>query len=87
MNWQLVSEVKPDPCFVVIGHSEEWKDPDYNPTGIRECFILDDGTWVSAGWNNVQDTYENGEYGDPTHWQPTPEPPEPKRRRAKGAGR
>lgn len=59
----------------LLGYNKEWIDPDFNPKGIRECFIGGEGTWISAKWHDYQDTYINGEKTLPTHYMLIPEPP------------
>lgn len=68
-RWVSVKRELPKPCCPVQGYSVEWEGDDYNKAGVRDCFRLDDGTWVSSDWNNTHDTYENGQ-GAPTHWRP-----------------
>lgn len=75
MNWFLVSERLPEPCTQVIGFSDQWMHEDYNPNGVRECFLMDDGSWVSAEWNNVHDCYDTDTDTAPTHWAAYPDPP------------
>ena len=77
--WQLVPKGDLQeagiPCNEpLLGYSAEWVDPDFNPGGIRECFIGGEGTWVSAKWFDYQDTYING-LSAPTHWMLLPEAP------------
>lgn len=75
-EWLPIEISKPAPCIVVLGFSADWIDFDYNPAGIRECFMDDMEIWLSPKWNNYQDVYEN-DVEAPTHWQPLPAPPTP----------
>lgn len=75
-EWLPIEISKPAPCIVVLGFSADWIDFDYNPAGIRECFMDDMEIWLSPKWNNYQDVYEN-DFEAPTHWQPLLAPPTP----------
>jgi hypothetical protein len=66
------SERLPEPCVPVIGFSDRWVHQDYNPQGFRECFRKDEGTWISAAWNNTHDCYDTEEDEGPTFWQNYP---------------
>lgn len=46
----------PEDGVEVIGQSDKWKHPDFNPDGTRVCFISE-GEWVSAKWDNDQDSW------------------------------
>lgn len=54
--WKKVSENKPPYGEHVIGFSRKWIDADFNPKGIRECFLTYDG-WTSAKYLDTQDVY------------------------------
>jgi hypothetical protein len=63
----------------VLGYSPKWVDEDYNPEGVRICFINDEGVWSSARWDNEQDRYETEPWDSmeifdnrPTHVMPKP---------------
>lgn len=73
--WKNVSDINIPPHIPVLGFSIEWIDEDFNPDGIRECFIDDDGKWISAKWFDYQDTYTNDERTKPTHCMPLPPKP------------
>ena len=59
----------------LLGYSPEWVDPDFNPKGIRECFVGGEGIWISAKWCDYQDTYINDENSSPTHYMLFPNSP------------
>ena len=67
-RWVGVKDRLPEPCEPVIGFKATWIHSDYNKTGVRECFMMDNGQWITARWNNTHDTYENQE-SNPTHWR------------------
>lgn len=80
MNWIPVVKETPPFGAPVMGYSPLWIHEDYNPQGIRECFLRDVDVWLSASWNNEQDTWDtytheitnpNADYG-PTHWRQRP---------------
>ena len=73
--WTSTTEQLPPLNTPVLGFAEEWKDEDFNPNGIRECFVNGGYEWVSAYWFDHQDTYTNGEDCPPTEWMPLPGPP------------
>jgi hypothetical protein len=80
-NWYEIDEsIKPPDGMIVLGYSPNWVDEDFNPTGVRECF-LNEGEWNSCKWDNDQDTWWNDETwqqktdGPPTHFMLRPEPP------------
>ena len=54
--WHKTEEELPEHGFEVIGYSEGWIDEDFNPKGMRVCY-LDDFGWHSAKWNNDQDCW------------------------------
>lgn len=63
--------------ITVIGFSEKWVHPDFNPLGQRMC-CLDDFGWYSSRWNASNDCYmdvQPDENDNPTHWMPLPNPP------------
>lgn len=75
MNWIPTTERLPEPCVPVIGHSSKWIHEDYNPSGIRECFRMDEGYWNSAMWDNEADCYDTAQSGPPEFWQHYPPAP------------
>jgi len=76
--WEEVGTTIHSENSPMLGFSEAWKDADFNPTGIRECFLNGDRTWVSAKWIDYQDCYREDECSPPTHWREFPQPPNPK---------
>ena len=56
--WHKTEEELPEHGFEVIGYSEGWIDEDFNPKGMRVCY-LDDFGWHSAKWNNDQDCWDS----------------------------
>lgn len=71
-NFVPRSERLPEPCVPVIGQSDRWVHDDYNSKGFRECFRQDEGTWISAEWNNTHDCYDTIEDEGPELWQHYP---------------
>lgn len=54
----------------VLGASKKWIDSDFNPLGIRECFITTNkGKWCSARWNDNFDNYEADYESAPEYWR------------------
>ncbi len=69
--WTETDFKKPIPeDLEVLGFHNDWIHPDFNPSGIRVGFMGADG-FISARWNDSQDTYLNGE-GMPTKWMKIP---------------
>jgi hypothetical protein len=75
MKWNKVSDCLPDHGVPVLAFSSTWIDPDFNPRGIRECFIGGDGDLLSAWWDNDMDNWWCDDKSVPSHWLPFPEPP------------
>ena len=83
-RWTPVESKPPEDGIEVIGYSEKWIHPDFNPEGTRVCFI-NEGDWHSAKWNNDQDSWHThaewcckesgGTDFAPTHWTRKPQPP------------
>ena len=77
-EWFLVSDQLPEDGVEVIGYSEKWIHPDFNPDGTRVCFISNGEEWHSAKWDNDQDSWHThaewccaesgGTDFNPTHW-------------------
>src|SRR6185503_14849050 len=67
--WVKVENDLPPTCTIVDGFNEIWIDEDFNPEGIRECFLADEGYWTSAEWNNDQDCWDADNKFAPTHWE------------------
>jgi hypothetical protein len=59
----------------VLGYNKQWIDEDYEPEGIREAFMQDDGDWLSAKWNNSMDCWITDDETKPTHWMQRPKSP------------
>ena len=56
----------------VLGFHKQWIDEDFNPKGIRECFVYGDGSeWQSAKWDGYADQWITSDEA-PSHWQPLP---------------
>jgi hypothetical protein len=72
--WNKVSDGFVPTNIPVLGFSPEWIDFDFNPSGVRGCFIDGDGTWISAKWHDEQDTYINDETTSPVWWTNIPTP-------------
>ena len=67
-----VAEQVPPDSTPVLGFRSEWVDDDFNPSGLRECFVCGDGSaWHNAEWLDYQDCYQTSEEA-PTHWMPYP---------------
>lgn len=52
----------------VVAFHPSWIDEDFNKKGIRCGFIGGELTFISAKWNDYQDTYDNDETEMPTHY-------------------
>lgn len=72
IDWQPI-ETAPRTGEPVWLYNAEWKDADFNPTGVCDGYwdeYFDDmkrGTWVVAGWVSCNNVY--GSYAAvPTHW-------------------
>ena len=71
-RWILVAKDLPPVNTVVNGFNKIWIDEDFNPEGIRECFLHDnEKIWFSAGWNNDCEEWITVESA-PTHWMQRP---------------
>lgn len=77
MKWIITSKETPPPGTTILGYNEKWIDGDFNPEGIRECFMNDDNSWNSAYWDNDLDTWCNDMETMPTHWMQRPLYPSP----------
>ncbi|MEW8025496.1 MAG: hypothetical protein AB2777_20615 [Candidatus Thiodiazotropha endolucinida] len=71
--WQPIETLKVGGDAVLL-FAEEWKDPDFNPTGVREGFRneSDDGPIYSARWNDCHECWETVINHEATHWMPRP---------------
>lgn len=74
--WVKTADDLPPPATTLLGYNPKWIDEDFNPEGIRECFMNDDNSWNSAYWDNDQDTWWNDTDTIPTHWMRRPSNPE-----------
>ncbi|MEO7046575.1 MAG: hypothetical protein ABI091_14790 [Ferruginibacter sp.] len=84
-KWIDAKKELPPENTIVHGFNKKWIDEEYNPEGVRSCFMDQDGEWNSAKWDNEQDNWHNEStwaekghywYGvAPTHWKPLPKPP------------
>lgn len=68
LKWNDVEKYPPPFCQPVLGYSPEWEDADFNESGMRECHLMDGGTWVSAHWDNDADGWIVDESSKPTLW-------------------
>lgn len=77
VKWNKSEEYLPEQGVEVIGFHPDWIDEDFNPQGVRVCFINDDGNWWQAWWVDYQDSYETyiTESG-PSYWVPKPNKPQ-----------
>lgn len=73
-KWNDAKKDPPPTHTVVLGFNKKWVDEDYEPEGIRECFIGGEG-WISAFWDNEMDTWRDDDKTEPTHWMKRPSPP------------
>lgn len=67
--WVDIESDLPPTGTMVDGFNEIWINEDFNPEGIRECFLNDEKYWTSAEWNNDQDTWDADSKFAPTHWK------------------
>lgn len=82
-RWVKVEDSLPEHGVCVLGFSEKWVDEDFNPTGVRECYVDQDGAWASTEWDNDQDSWhthsefwcEAGSDFNPSHWMNKPSSP------------
>jgi hypothetical protein len=75
MEWIELKKETPPPSTVVLGYNKKWVDEDFEPEGIRETFMQDDGVFLSAKWNNSMDEWVTDDKTKPTHWMQRPQPP------------
>lgn len=74
MTWFNYKEVKPEVGVEVLAQSDKWIDEDYNPKGIRiglQNESNEDGYFVCAQWNNIQDFYKTQYMDIPEKWKYT----------------
>lgn len=62
-----ILKLKQDDDIKFLGYSKDWIDLDFNPDGIRECFINGQFGWTSAKWNGCHDCWDNIVDSNPTH--------------------
>jgi len=55
-QWKPISEYTEN-MSEVIGYSEKWIDPDFNPRGTRVCFLNADG-WISSKRCDYHEVYQ-----------------------------
>lgn len=88
MNTIFITEkILPDHGIEVLGFSPAWIDEDFNPDGVRVCWVDENGNWTSSKWDNDQDSYHThsffwcGEHGGtdfaPLYWMCKPAMPVP----------
>lgn len=58
----------------MLGYSERWKDPYFNPRGIRLCCKGFGGRWHSTYWEGQSDSYTNDDTTEPEYIHFLPEP-------------
>lgn len=68
LEWNDVLKQPPEIGQPVLGYSPEWEDEDFNVSGMRECFLMDDGCWLSAKWDNDADCWRTDKRSKPTLW-------------------
>ena len=71
--WKQVASGNVPEGVELIGFDHSWINEDFNPDGLRACF-LNDGVWISAFWNDYQDTYQNSN-DEPFLYRPMPSSP------------
>lgn len=83
-DWIKIEEQLPEHGIEIDGFNSEWIDEDFNPNGVRPCFLNHDGDWTMAIWNNDQDCWDTVNHSElyygkqelpPTHWKDRPSPP------------
>lgn len=67
LEFRPISNLAPPDGMPILGRNEAWKHPDYNPSGIRECWRFE-GAWESAQWNPDMGRYESDYTTAPTEW-------------------
>lgn len=77
VKWNKLKDHQPEVGIEVIGFHRDWIDEDFNPDGIRICFLNGDEQWYQAMWVDYQDSYNTyvSETG-PSHWIPRPNKPQ-----------
>lgn len=75
-RWQPIETLKLGGNAVLL-FAEAWKDPDFNPQGVREGFRneSDDGPLYSAKWNDCHECWDTVVNYEATHWLPRPDGP------------
>lgn len=80
-KWKEVKSQTPEEGIPVSGFNELWIDEDFNPKGIRECFVDDNGNWTYSKYCYQHDCYHTRTidnfgtegYLPPTHWMELPD--------------
>jgi hypothetical protein len=76
---QEVVVSSPPPGKMLIGYNKNWVDDEYNPSGICECFVDDDGNWTFTKWNIHTDEFDtikmlfDQDQFKPSHWSEMPQ--------------
>lgn len=76
-DWIKLQDQLPEIDVEVDGYNEIWKHKDYNPEGIRPCFLTNDNEWIMCIWDDINGewTTTSTEYKHevaPTHWRDRP---------------
>lgn len=72
--WRRIGSA-PHDSFLLL-YAEEWKNLDFNPTGVREGFwdeFME--SWFSVWWNDSIYGWDTDPNSHPTHWRRIPKPP------------
>ncbi len=62
-GWKKYREELPPPGVEVLAYHPDWIDEDFNPTGTRIGFQIEDEDFTSAYWWNYQDCYMTISHG------------------------
>jgi hypothetical protein len=80
-GWCVIKGEPEDSYPCLLWH-QDWIDPDFNPTGVRQGFWgphpddPDQECWIVARWNPCHDVWETERAEpQPSHWRPMPAPP------------
>lgn len=87
-SWIKTNEDLPPFGTEVLGYHPTWIDDDFNPEGVRVCYLqeqLDEpDLWCIAIWDNDMDNWCNytqlekrydEQVAAPSHWMQKPTPP------------